>query len=365
MRQTDDRVRLAPDVQRLLLPASIPILRAHGGRCYSGMMRSVRLCLMIEGQEGVAWEDWVALAETCERAGLEGLFRSDHYRSVIGLPGRASLDAWTTLAGLAARTERIRLGTLVSPVTFRHPAVLAKSAATVDQISGGRVEVGLGAGWNEGEHAAYGFPFPSLDARMQMLEEQLEIVSRLWAEDLVTFSGRHYRLEDCEALPKPVQRPRPPVIVGGEAGPRSVSLAVRFADEYNTLLAGIEECAERRERIVVACEQAGRDPATLPLSLMATCVVGSDRRQIVERAGAVMALGDGRTPTPSRYSRSAPSAGSSARRTRPSRGCARWRRSGSSASTSSTWRRPTSSSSSSSAPRLRLPSQRDAAVPRP
>ncbi len=254
------------------------------------MMRSVRLCLMIEGQEGVAWEDWVALAETCERAGLEGLFRSDHYRSVIGLPGRASLDAWTTLAGLAARTERIRLGTLVSPVTFRHPAVLAKSAATVDQISGGRVEVGLGAGWNEGEHAAYGFPFPSLDARMQMLEEQLEIVSRLWAEDLVTFSGRHYRLEDCEALPKPVQRPRPPVIVGGEAGPRSVGLAVRFADEYNTLLAGIEECAERRERIVVACEQAGRDPATLPLSLMATCVVGSDRRQIVERAGAVMAL---------------------------------------------------------------------------
>ena len=245
---------------------------------------------MIEGQEGVAWEDWVALADTCERVGLEGLFRSDHYRSVIGLPGRASLDAWTTLAGLAARTERIRLGTLVSPVTFRHPSVLAKAAATVDHISGGRVEVGLGAGWNEGEHVAYGFPFPPLKERMAMLEEQLEIVGRLWTEDAVSFSGRHYRLEDCESLPKPVQLPRPPVIVGGEAGPRSIDLAVRFADEYNTLLASVEDCAERRGRIVEACERAGRDPATLPLSLMATCVVGSDRSEVVERVRAVMAI---------------------------------------------------------------------------
>lgn len=254
------------------------------------MIRPVRLCVMIEGQEGVTWEDWVALADTCERVGLDGLFRSDHYRSVIGLPGRASLDAWTTLAGLAARTERIRLGTLVSPVTFRHPSVLAKAAATVDHISGGRVEVGLGAGWNEGEHAAYGFPFPSLNERMAMLEEQLEIVGRLWTEDTVSFSGRHYRLEDCESLPKPVQRPRPPVIVGGEAGPRSIDLAVRFADEYNTLLASVEDCAERRGRIDDACRRAGRDPATLPLSLMATCVVGSERSEVLERVRAVMAI---------------------------------------------------------------------------
>lgn len=250
----------------------------------------VRLCLMIEGQEGVSWDDWVALAETCERAGLDGLFRSDHYRSVVGQPGRASHDAWTTLAGLAARTERIRLGTLVSPVTFRHPSVLAKATATVDHISAGRVELGLGAGWNEGEHAAYGFPFPSLGERMQMLEEQLEIVRRLWTEESVSFAGRHYRLEECEALPKPLQQPRPPVIVGGEAGPRSVDLAVRFADEYNTLLAGVDECAERRMRIVAACQKVGRDPATLPLSLMATCVVGNDSREVIERVRAVMAL---------------------------------------------------------------------------
>ena len=138
----------------------------------------MRLCLMVEGQEDVSWDEWLALADACERAGLDGLFRSDHYLSVIGRRERASHDAIATLAALAARTERIRLGTLVSPVTFRHPSVLAKSVATIDHVSGGRVELGLGAGWNEGEHAAYGFDFPPLGIRMELLEEQLEIVHR-------------------------------------------------------------------------------------------------------------------------------------------------------------------------------------------
>ena len=243
---------------------------------------------MVEGQEDVSWDEWLALADVCERAGLDGLFRSDHYLSVVGRRERASHDAIATLAALAARTERIRLGTLVSPVTFRHPSVLAKSVATIDHVSGGRVELGLGAGWNESEHAAYGFEFPPLGTRMELLEEQLEIVHRLWTEDSVTFAGRHYRLEDCPALPKPLQEPRPPLILGGNAKPRSVALAVRLADEYNTLLASIDDCRERKSVLVEACEAGGRDPATLPLTLMATCIVGEDRTEVLDRVRGVM-----------------------------------------------------------------------------
>ena len=250
----------------------------------------MRLCLMVEGQEGVSWDEWLALADACERSGLEGLFRSDHYLSVVGRRERSTLDAVATLAALAVRTERIRLGTLVSPVTFRHPAVLAKSMATVDHVSGGRVELGLGAGWNEGEHAAYGFEFPPLGTRMELLEEQLEIVHRLWTEDSVTFAGRHYRLDDCPALPRPLQQPRPPLILGGNAKPRSVALAVRLADEYNTLAASIDDCRERKSVLVEACESAGRDPATLPLTLMATCVVGEDKAQVLDGVRGVLAV---------------------------------------------------------------------------
>lgn len=248
----------------------------------------MRLCLMIEGQEGVSWPQWVALARACEQAGLEGLFRSDHYLSVAGDRARESHDALATLAALAALTERIRLGTLVSPATFRHPSVTAKSVATLDHVSNGRVELGLGAGWNEPEHAAYGFPFPPLGVRMEMLAEQLEIVRRLWTEEEVSFAGRHYRLDACPGLPKPVQVPHPPIIVGGSAGPRSLRLAVSFADEYNTLLASVDDCRERKQRLVDACSAEGRAPETLPLSLMATCVVGRDRAEVVGRGHAVL-----------------------------------------------------------------------------
>lgn len=248
----------------------------------------MRLCLMVEGQEGVSWEDWMALADVCERAGLEGLFRSDHYLPTIAPQAGGGLDAWTTLAGLAARTERIRLGTLVSPITFRHPSVLAKAAITVDHISGGRVEVGLGAGWFEAEHVAYGFPFPEVAERMAMLAEQLEILTRFFGEDVVAFHGRHYRLQDCPVEPKPVQRPRPPIIVGGAAGRRSALLAARYADEYNTFLAALDEVRERRARVVEACERAGRDPATMTFSLMTACLVGADHDELVERARALL-----------------------------------------------------------------------------
>ena len=189
----------------------------------------MRICLMIEGQEGVTWDDWVALAGACEQSGLEGLFRSDHYASVFGVEGRGSLDAWATLTALAAYTERIRLGTMVSPATFRHPSELAKVACTADHVSGGRIELGLGSGWSETEHRAYGFPFYDMKTRLEIFAEQLEIIHRQWTEDSFSFSGAHYTLENCSALPRPVQRPRPPLIVGGRAtaGHRRAGRALR------------------------------------------------------------------------------------------------------------------------------------------
>ncbi|HWG57236.1 MAG TPA: TIGR03560 family F420-dependent LLM class oxidoreductase [Gaiellaceae bacterium] len=246
----------------------------------------MRVCLMIEGQEGVTWDEWVALAQAAEESGLEGLFRSDHYAGLMGDETRGALDAWTTLAALAAVTRRIRLGSLVSPVTFRHPALLAKAVTTADHVSGGRVELGIGAGWNEREHAAYGFPFPDLGERLERLEEQLELIVRQWTEDEVTFDGRHYRTDALRAHPRPVQRPHPPVIVGGAAKPRTVRLAARFAAEYNTVGATLEELRERRERVVRASEAAGREPLTF--SLMTGCVVGADRAELHERVARVL-----------------------------------------------------------------------------
>jgi F420-dependent oxidoreductase-like protein len=250
----------------------------------------MRVCLMIEGQEDVTWEQWLALAGACEEHGLEGLFRSDHYRPLMGDPERGSLDAWATLAALAATTSRIRLGTLVSPATFRHPSVLAKMVVTADHVSGGRVELGLGAGWHEGEHRAYGFDFPATPVRMERLAEQLEIVSRSFTEDTFSFQGRHYQLQDLRALPKPVQQPRPTLLVGGGAGPKSLALAARWADEYNTVTASVEECRRRRGLLEAAWREAGRDPATVRLSLMTTCVAGRDRGELLDRVAAVQAV---------------------------------------------------------------------------
>src|SRR5438105_3618137 len=243
---------------------------------------------MIEGQEGVSWDDWLALAAACEENGVETLFRSDHYISAMGAGDRGSLDAWTQLAALAARTMRLRLGTLVSPVTFRHPSVLAKAVATVDHVSGGRVEVGMGGGWLENEHRAYGFDFPDRRTRLELLAEQVEIVHRLLTEEVTTFSGRHYRLERCECRPKPVQRPRPPLLVGGSAGRGTLEPAVRFADEYNTVFATVEEVRERRRKLDEACERAGRDPATIRFSMMTLCVLGADRGELRERMRRVL-----------------------------------------------------------------------------
>jgi F420-dependent oxidoreductase-like protein len=247
------------------------------------------LCLMIEGQQGVTWPQWVALAQACERHGVPALFRSDHYLELSGQhPEQGSLDAWTTIAALAAVTTTLRLGTLVSPATFRHPSVLAKAVATADHVSGGRVTLGIGAGWNEREHEAYGFDFPPVGERMDRLEEQLEVILGSWADGPFTFAGRHYTVRDLEAQPKPVQRPRPPIVFGGNAGPRSAALAARYGDEYNTVFATIDEVRERRAAVERACEAAGRAP--MPFSLMTGVLVGSDERELRGRAERLAAL---------------------------------------------------------------------------
>jgi F420-dependent oxidoreductase-like protein len=249
----------------------------------------MRVCLMLEGQEGVTWEEWVAAANAAERLGFEAIFTSDHYFSVQGGRDRGSSDAWTNLAGLAAVTSTIRLGTLVSPITFREPAVLAKAAVTVDRISGGRVDLGIGAGWWEEEHRTHGFPFPPVGERFDRLEEQLEIVHRLLTEDVVTFEGRHYRLEDARFAPKGVQEPHPPIIVGGDGGPRLAALVSRWADEFNTVNGPPASVRERIARVRDRLDADGRDQATLTTSLMTWCYVGATEAEglaRIERARA-------------------------------------------------------------------------------
>jgi alkanesulfonate monooxygenase SsuD/methylene tetrahydromethanopterin reductase-like flavin-dependent oxidoreductase (luciferase family) len=244
--------------------------------------RFVRLALMIEGQEGVTWDDWVALASACEEYGVEALFRSDHYISWFD-ESRRVLDAWSTIAGLAARTTKLELGTLVSPVTFRHPSVLARAAATADEISGGRVTLGMGAGWQEREHEAYGFEFGTVRERVAWFGEQIEIVHGLLHDDRVNFEGSYHRLVDAPGL----GRPALPILVGGSAKPGTARPAVRFADEYNALFGTLDDARERKQLLDEACERGDRDPSTLRYSLMAPCVIGRDEEEVLESARRV------------------------------------------------------------------------------
>jgi F420-dependent oxidoreductase-like protein len=243
----------------------------------------MRLDLMIEGQDGVTWPQWQALARACEAHGIGTLFRSDHYLNLDGdHPERGSLDAWATVTALAAQTTTLRLGTMVSPATFRHPSELAKLVTTADHVSGGRVELGLGAGWHEREHAAYGFPYPELKTRIEMLDEQLQIVLGNWSGEPFSFTGKHYRLEELEAQPTPIQPPHPPLLMGGGAGRVAARLAAHFADEYNTAFATAAAVRERSQRIAQACEEMGREP--IPFSVMTAVVIGRDEADLRDRA---------------------------------------------------------------------------------
>jgi alkanesulfonate monooxygenase SsuD/methylene tetrahydromethanopterin reductase-like flavin-dependent oxidoreductase (luciferase family) len=244
----------------------------------------MRVCLMIEGQESVSWDEWLQLAKACEESPIDALFRSDHYQSVMGQTERSSLDAWATICGLAAVTSTLRLGTLVSPVTFRHPSVLAKNVVSADHISGGgRIELGMGSGWLEAEHEAYGFPFPSTGERVQMFEEQIEIVRRQWDEGTLDFEGDHYRIKGGIAQPKPISPPN--LIVGGSARPRTLAAAAKWADEYNLVMMSAEQAREAVPLVKKAWEDAGR-PAPV-ISLMTHGIIGSDQVDLLERAHAV------------------------------------------------------------------------------
>lgn len=246
--------------------------------------------VFVEPQEGASYGDLLRVALESEALGYDGFFRSDHFLAFEGdgLPGPT--DAWVTLAGIARETERVRIGTLLSAATFRLPGPLAIAVAEVDDMSGGRVELGLGAGWFDGEHAAYGIPFPPMGERFERLEEQLQIVTGLWATPVgerFTFGGRHYALADSPALPKPRQIPHPPVIVGGVGGARTPRLAARYADEFNAPFLTVADAAGQYERVRRACQALGRDPASIRLSAAVTVCCGADEAELARRAAAI------------------------------------------------------------------------------
>jgi F420-dependent oxidoreductase-like protein len=265
----------------------------------------MRLCVFVEPQLGATYDDQLRVARRAQECGFDGFFRSDHFLTMgarDGMPGPT--DAWVTLAGLARETSGIRLGTLVTSATFRLPGLLAIAVAQVDDMSGGRVELGLGTGWYEDEHRAHGVPFPPVAERFDRLAEQLEIVTGLWATPVgssYSFTGRHYQLADSPGLPKPVQSPHPPLIVGGSGPRRTPRLAARFADEYNAVFSPAEVVGERFAAVRQACQDLDRDSTTLTYSatLLVCCgrtdaevdrrarVLGRDPQTLRKRGGLV------------------------------------------------------------------------------
>ena len=251
----------------------------------------VDLRIFTEPQQGATYDDLLRVARATEDAGFDAFFRSDHYLKmggVSGLPGPT--DAWITLAGLARETSRIRLGTLVSAATFRHPSALAISVAQVDQMSGGRIEFGLGSGWYVDEHTAYGFDLPDIRERFDLYSEQLEVITGLWgtpAGELFNFLGKHYQLVDAPALPAPVQRPGPPVIIGGGGKKRTPALAARFAREFNLPFVDPATAAAQFDRVSAAAREIGRDPSEIVRSAAQVLCVGRDDSEVARRAAAI------------------------------------------------------------------------------
>jgi F420-dependent oxidoreductase-like protein len=251
----------------------------------------MRLRIFTEPQQGADYATLRRVAKAAEDLGFDGFFRSDHYLKmgdVTGLPGPT--DSWLTLAALAVHTERIRLGTLVSPVTFRYPGPLAIAVAQADDMSGGRVELGIGTGWFDDEHHAYGIPFPSLGDRFGMLEEQLAIITGLWttpAGEKFSFAGSHYTVTDSPGLPKPAQRPRPPIIIGGGGPKRTPRLAATYADEYNSSFDSVEGTSSSFTRVRAAVEAASRSPESMVYSTAQVVCCGRDEAEVSRRAAAI------------------------------------------------------------------------------
>ncbi len=266
-------------------------MTTRGSLALRASVTGMDLRIFTEPQQGASYDDLLTVARAAEDSGFDAFFRSDHYLvmgSGDGLPGPT--DAWTSLAGLARDTSRIRLGTLVSPGTFRWPGVLAVQVAQVDQMSNGRVELGLGAGWYEEEHAAYGIDFPAIGERFDRYAEQLELITGLWdtpVGERYSFTGTHYTVTDSPGLPKPFQRPHPPIIVGGSGKRRTPQLAARFADEFNANFTGPDDTRVLFDRVRAACTDIGRDPDSLRLSNALVVCCGRDDAEVAERADAI------------------------------------------------------------------------------
>jgi alkanesulfonate monooxygenase len=249
------------------------------------------LRIFIEPQQGASYERVLTLARVAERLGFDGFFSSDHYlkmSDVSGLPG--PLDTWTTLAGLARDTSTLRLGSLITPVTFRRPGPFAIAVAQVDAMSGGRVEVSLGAGWFEDEHRAYGIPFPDTKTRFEMLTEQLDVLTGLWGTpqgERFSYHGTHYQVVDSPALPKPLQQPHPPIILGGHGAKRTPALAAKHADEFNLPFGSLDGFVQQRARVRAACEAAGRDPDSMRFSAALVLCTGRTEAELAKRAAAI------------------------------------------------------------------------------
>jgi F420-dependent oxidoreductase-like protein len=261
---------------------------------------AVRFALMIEAQQGLSYEDQLAIVRRAEAVGFESFFRSDHYQSFPGPAGHPTTDAWAVLAGLARETSRIGLGVLVSPVTFRHAGNLAKVVTTVDEMSGGRIEFGVGAGWNDNEHRQLGLPFPPIHERADLLEDNLAILHGLWGEpDGWSYKGKQLTVEGALFYPKPVDVPgrprgangaaRPRLLVGGGGSPRSMRLAARYAEEFNLSSSSPDQAREKYAALTAACEAIGRDPATITRSTMAGVLVGRDEAELEKRKRALLA----------------------------------------------------------------------------
>jgi F420-dependent oxidoreductase-like protein len=260
----------------------------------------MRFALMIEPQQGLTYDEQLAIVRRAESVGFESFFRSDHYQSFPGPSGERTTDAWAVLAGLARETSTIGLGTLVSPVTFRHVGNLAKVVTTVDEMSGGRIEFGLGAGWNEPEHRQLGLPFPEIKERADMMEEQFAALHGLWGEpDGWSFEGRHVTIAEAEFHPKPVALPgrpvspngaaRPRLLTGGEGSPRSLRIAARYTDEFNLSSSSPATASTKFAELGAACEAIGRDPATMGRSVMAGVLIGRDEAEFARRKTALLA----------------------------------------------------------------------------
>jgi F420-dependent oxidoreductase-like protein len=251
----------------------------------------MRLRIFTEPQQGASYDQLLGVARTAEEEGFDAFFRSDHYlRMGQGDPGPGPSDAWTTLAGLARDTTTIRLGTLVSSMTFRYPGVLAIQVANVDAMSNGRVELGLGTGWFAQEHQAYGIEFPALGERFERLEEQLEILRGLWTTppgETYDFAGTHYQLAKSPALPKPVQQPHPPIVIGGGGPKRTPRLAATYGSEYNLPFQSPEAVGAAFARVRAACERQGRDPKDLVYSAAVVVCCGSDEAEVTRRAASI------------------------------------------------------------------------------